>query len=205
MAEESTFRLFVAVLTPDIVKAAIAAAQNELRASLPAHSVGWTRPEQFHLTLKFLGAVPATDADALAQALDAVSAGFGPLQFRAVGVGFFPSPNRPRVIWAGLEETTGQLQDLHEAIEKATQPFTREQPENRFHAHVTIGRVKQAGRHEASLMADWAQRQSGKEYGDWKADSFALVKSQLSSTGAIHIPIHSTPLSAPGKTGLPAS
>ena len=53
------FRLFVAITLPSEVKSRIQEAQGELRRDLPEKGVSWSRPEQFHLTLRFLGNVDA--------------------------------------------------------------------------------------------------------------------------------------------------
>jgi RNA 2',3'-cyclic 3'-phosphodiesterase len=189
MSEES-IRLFVAVPVPAEVRQALAAAQNRLRERLPEKAIGWTRPEQFHLTLKFLGAVKVGDVPALVQALQTASAAFDNLKLRCSGAGFFPTPKRPRVIWVGLEDATSQLGSLQGSVETAVAPFTLEKPENRFHAHVTLGRVKTAGRENIDQMHEWAFRESGRIYGEWIANSIELVRSRLSPNGATHVVLH---------------
>ena len=61
MADESSkeqLRLFVAIPVPEAVRGEIAVAQRELQPLAPRGVVRWTKLEQMHLTLKFLGAVP---------------------------------------------------------------------------------------------------------------------------------------------------
>lgn len=195
MNEDATLRLFVAVMIPDTVREAIAKAQSELRKLIPNAAISWTRPEQFHLTLKFLGTVRAEDVDPLCIALQSVCGAFKPLALKSSGAGFFPSPSRPRVLWAGLEESTAQLPGLHAATESAVAEFTGEKPENRFHAHVTLGRLKQAQRSDVEAIRRWAELQSARVYGCWEADSLALVQSRLSPKGAVYSLLASFPLS----------
>jgi 2'-5' RNA ligase len=52
-------RLFVAIQISDEVRMKMARVQNELRPLAAPDDVRWMKPEQFHLTLKFLGNVPA--------------------------------------------------------------------------------------------------------------------------------------------------
>ena len=104
MADGATFRLFIAVTIPEEIKAKIEEAQAELRRALPAHGVRWTRREQFHLTLRFLGDVDAARVEPLGEAIRAVCRGFGPLHLRAERVGFFPDLRYPRVVWVGVQD-----------------------------------------------------------------------------------------------------
>ena len=109
MAEGERFRLFVAVAIPEVVKAKMEAAQAELRRAVSEHSVRWTRREQFHLTLKFLGDVDAARVEALGEAIRAACRGFGPLHLRAERVGYFPDLRYPRVVWTGVQDQAERL------------------------------------------------------------------------------------------------
>src|ERR1039458_2056675 len=96
MTDIERFRLFIAVTIPEEVKAKIAEAQSELRRALPERSVRWTKREQFHLTLRFLGNVDAPRVEALEEALRAACRGFSALWLSARGIGFFPDLRFPR-------------------------------------------------------------------------------------------------------------
>src|ERR1035441_6027074 len=96
MTDIERFRLFIAVTIPEEVKAKIAEAQAELRRALPERSVRWTKREQFHLTLRFLGNVDALRVEALEETLRAACRGFSPLPVRAPGAGVFPAPRLSR-------------------------------------------------------------------------------------------------------------
>src|SRR5262245_5668081 len=126
------YRLFITIALPDGVKRAIETSQNELRAALPSTSVRWTRPEQFHLTMKFLGGVEAQRLDALNDAMRRACAGSGDLQLRAARIGVFPGARRPRVVWTGVDDREGRLAALQRSIEAATASFTSEPPQETF-------------------------------------------------------------------------
>src|SRR5947209_8229321 len=136
------FRLFVAIQIPEQIKVEMAAAQAELRRQLPERGVTWTKPEQFHLTLKFLGQVEAQRVAALSQQLERACQGFPPLQLRAERVGAFPGLRLPRVFWVGLNDDAGRLAQLHAAVETASRDYTSESSVDKFSAHVTLGRAK---------------------------------------------------------------
>jgi 2'-5' RNA ligase len=180
------FRLFVAILLPTAVKERIKDAQNHLRRAVPKARIGWTRGEQFHLTLKFLGDVEASRVDALKADLGAVAGGFGPLRLRAEGIGFFPSARRPRVVWAGVRDETDQLLRLQSAVETVCAPFSGEPAEGVFTGHVTLGRIKDANRSEGEALVRTIGGMAGLLFGEWTADYIGLMRSELLADGAQH-------------------
>jgi RNA 2',3'-cyclic 3'-phosphodiesterase len=199
MSESEQFRLFIAVAMPEAVKAKIEQAQAELRLALPESNVRWTRREQFHLTLKFLGDVEATRAEALGEALRGACRGFTPLRLRAEGVGGFPDLRRPRVLWTGVRDESEQLLRLQEVVELASRDFTAEQQEEHFSGHVTLARVKGIKRPEAEALAEAAAGMKERLFGQWTTYKVELMRSELSPQGARH-----TTLAAAGLAELPA-
>jgi len=184
--KSENFRLFVALRIPDEVKTGIARAQAELRCKTSAGSVRWTSPDQFHLTLKFLGGVAAARVEDLTAALRAACQGFGPLQLRAETIGFFPNARAPRVLWAGITDPDQSLSRLQKAIEAATAPFNAEPAEGRFLGHITLARIKGARRSEREALKGLVEPVAEQVFGQWTAPEVELIRSQLSSTGAKH-------------------
>ncbi len=178
-----SWRLFVAFSLPEPVKVELLQAQTVLRQALPERGVRWTTPDQFHLTLKFLGNVEAARVNALGQALAGVARSFGALSLRAEGIGFFPGARSPRVIWAGVRDAREDLPRLQQAVEAAVGEFTAEKPEPRFSGHVTLGRVKQLGRREVERLVELSAPFSAKPFGEWVAQELELVRSQLTPAG----------------------
>ena len=64
-AEAARYRLFIALPVPQAVKQEIQLVQERFRRELPEGCARWTRPEQWHLTLRFLGNVDAARVGAL--------------------------------------------------------------------------------------------------------------------------------------------
>lgn len=186
MAIDERFRLFIAVMIPQEVKAKMEAAQEELRRVLPERAVRWTRREQFHLTLKFLGNVEAARVEALGEAIHAACQGFGPLHLRAERVGFFPDLRYPRVAWVGVQDQAEQLPRLQQAIEASTQGFTSEETRERFAGHVTLARIKGIRRPEAEALSKAATGMTDRLFGQWTAYQIELMRSELSPQGARH-------------------
>lgn len=141
-APGASLRLFVALELPDEVRNRLAQTQSEWRAALGSLNASWTRPEDFHLTLRFLGAVPEASVPALIQSLQRVASHCESPSLIAEGLGCFPTPRRPRVAWAGITDEHGSVSALHEMIAAATNSFAAGPEDQRFHAHVTLARFK---------------------------------------------------------------
>lgn len=187
-------RLFVALAAPDGVKAEIEKAQDELRQALPDGSVRWTRPEHFHLTLRFLGNVAVDRVDALSDTLLHACRDFAPMKVRAERIGFFPERGFPRVIWVSVCDEHQQLIRLHRAIQTSTLEFTSEPGENEFAGHITLGRAKKIRRREADTLTGFAARMRQKSFGQWKVDNVELLRSELLPDGARHTVLTTIPL-----------
>lgn len=112
-----------------------------------ASGVRWTPLGNLHITLNFLGDVEDSDLPSVCraaqQAVDDVELRQFPLSI--VGLGCFPKPARPRILWAGVAEGHEQLELLHAALEERFADLGF-RPEGRAYSpHVTLGRVKPDG------------------------------------------------------------
>jgi len=179
-------RLFVAMPMPEAVRNEISGVQQEMQRLVPRDAVRWTKPEQFHLTLRFLGDVPVERVAALQEAVHAVCRGSPALRLRAQGTGFFPNARSPRVIWAGVNDGEGHLVDLQKKIEAVVRLFTKESGTERFAGHVTVGRVKFLKRPEIEKLAEHAQVVKDHLFGEWTANEVELIRSDLLPAGARH-------------------
>jgi len=187
-------RLFIAITVPPEVRKVIGRAQGQLRRDSPQAAIRWTCPEQFHVTLKFLGGVPAEQVEALKTTVSNVSTGFSAIKLSAKGIGFVPSEKRPRVIWAGVGDEGGQLVELHRRIDEAVRPFAPSEKPERFTGHITLGRFKPGFHAAIPKLHDRAAVLGNRQFGSWQALEVELVRSELTSTGAIHTVIASCPL-----------
>jgi RNA 2',3'-cyclic 3'-phosphodiesterase len=182
--ETEGLRLFVAVTLPEAVKEAVMKAQDALRRTAPEGHARWTRRDQLHLTLRFLGDVQAEQVSALTEALQHCSQEFAPLHLRAEAIGFFPDARRPHVVWVGVQDAQDQLRRLQAAVQAATAPFTTEKPELHYAGHVTLGRFKGLRRPDADALAAAAKQASERPFGQWVANEIEIIQSELSPKGA---------------------
>ncbi|HEY1787356.1 MAG TPA: RNA 2',3'-cyclic phosphodiesterase [Verrucomicrobiae bacterium] len=179
-----TLRLFLAIPIPDDVRRELRRLQLELQPLLPPRTVRWTKPEQLHLTLKFLGSVPIANIDALCRAVHAVCDAASPLRLRAEGTGFFPDARSPRVFWVDIKSVDGMLAEFQARLESAVQSFAEKSDEKKYTAHVTLARFeKMRSRDTERLRAAVAV---GETFGEWIAEEVRLIKSALQPSGALH-------------------
>jgi 2'-5' RNA ligase len=147
-------RTFVAVHLPADLRRALAGTQERLRRGPGGRAGRWVRPESIHLTLKFLGDVPATRLDAVYRAVASACAGRASFDLPVAGYGCFPNSRRPRVVWAGLRDTPGgELLALQGAVEAAWAAAGFERDSRPFQAHLTLARINdRAGQSEAVAL-----------------------------------------------------
>lgn len=195
-AGAETCRVFVAIPLPEHVKDRIGRAQEQLRAALPAKAVRWSRREQFHLTLKFLGRVEARRVDQLIASVRGACAGFGVLQLRAGQIGFFPDARRPRVIWTRVRDEEDRLPLLQRAVEAASAGFTSEAPESAFTGHVTLGRCRMI-RGQGEKVRLLAEAMTDEVFGEWTADRVEIIGSDMQPAGSRYTTLASVPLQSP--------
>ena len=188
-------RSFIAIELSENILSAIADLQRQLKNQVPAGTVRWVRPEGIHLTLQFLGDVPAVKINSIAQALTETCAPCQPFSITIGGLGCFPNARRPRVTWVGADEPTGTLAALQKAIERAMVPlgFT---PERRaFHPHLTLGRTKrQATRDQAQALGTLITTTQIPFLGQMNVRQVCLIRSDLRPTGAVYTRLAAAPL-----------
>jgi 2'-5' RNA ligase len=178
-------RAFVAAPLSESLLRELARLERRLEERVPRRSVRWVQPGSIHLTLKFLGDTSTEKLPGITQALAAVARNAPVSTFTVGGIGCFPNTRRPRVVWVGVQEPTGRLAALQDAIEEVLAPFGYE-PEGRgFTPHLTLGRVRRKVRH--SDVTQVGEVVAGTEVGQLAevvADRFELIRSVLRPTGA---------------------
>ena len=167
-------RLFVAIDLPETTKDQVLALREH---DLPPGR--WARRQALHLTLHFIGDVPEAVARAYCRALRQVDA--PAFDLHIAGVGQFPIEERPRVIWAGVQNTP-PLRALYEAVGAAleSEGFRRER--RRFHPHITLMRFKKPLRR--GLASRWLQAHLDFHAEPARIDKFTLFESELKPSGA---------------------
>lgn len=184
MSGTNSYRLFIAIPLPEAVKAELARVQHELCAELPPHSASWTKLDNLHLTLRFLGGVSAERVAELEHNLRGTVAGFGELDLLCERFGCFPDLRFPRVIWAWVHDGDEKLAALAQRVNEAVAPFAERPAENSFTGHITLARPKQIRRAEVERLAKFVESSAGRRFGAWRATGLELLRSELSQGGS---------------------
>lgn len=177
-------RCFVAIPLPADVREGVAAVQRQAREACGSVDMRWIAPTSMHLTLKFLGNVPADRLDAIREVLTSCVAGSHLPRVSLSGVGAFPSPRRAQVVWLGVAEGAAAVGDLAAAIDGTLAPLGFEPEARPFAAHLTLGRVR-APRRGADLRGALAAL-CRVHAGSWTPHSVVLYESHLRPSGAVH-------------------
>lgn len=171
-------RLFVAIDLPDDLVDAFSTLED---ASLDAR---WTPPEQFHLTLRFIGAVDEDKAQVIAEKLSQIDS--PPFEVSGEGLDVFPSRRRPRVLVARIHATP-PLTSLQSRIDEKLLELGIEQDRKPFNPHVTFARPKASPREVRVYM----KKHLDFQFAPFVVERFHLYKSDLGPSGAVHTVLRS--------------
>jgi 2'-5' RNA ligase len=197
----TTTRTFVGIAIPPSQGEKLARLQERLAQAIPG--VRWSASSPFHMTLAFLGDVRDGDLNAVCTAVAEACSPFPAFDLQLQGVGVFPSPARPRVIWAGLLAPDGSpLFDLYKAITKGLTRVGHRPEGDRFTPHATLGRIRQDRRgslvHDLTAALQPVLTWSG---GSFPVSEVVTFASTLSPEGPVYAPLARSPLS--GKKTTP--
>jgi len=178
-------RIFIAIPLPERLLTRLNDVEYRLQGKVSHRSVRWVKPEGVHLTLKFLGDTPRNEIPTIEEALTVVARNAPSFTLTAEGLGCFPSPGRPRVLWVGVTEPTGRLRVLYEAVEEAMTALGYKPERHSFTPHLTLGRVRRgASREDRELISETVTGTRVGELTTFEADRFELIQSELKPSGA---------------------
>lgn len=190
----SLLRAFIAVEIPPDIHKAIESETALLRAKLDSSLVRWVPTGNIHLTLKFLGDVSPANIEMLSQMLSVEVRQHDSFTIKFGGLGVFPNPRRPRVIWIGIQAPAG-LEALQHGIEAATATLGYPAEKRPFSPHLTIGRVKQkTGSADIQRIRTSLEETKVSALGSAQVSAVHLFKSDLKPTGAVYSRLFSAPL-----------
>lgn len=183
MGVMATKRLFIALTLPlPVIEALVAVAQ-------PLPDVTWTKPDQLHITLRFLGDVDSSRQEAIVAGLAQIRV--APFILPVEGLGTFPPSRPPRVLWAGVGNGHPRLFQLRQRIDDALLSTGLDLDVRTFHPHATLGRCGEAA---APAVAHWLHASREFVGPPFRVESFDLYESQLRPAGAVHTLTRAFPL-----------
>jgi 2'-5' RNA ligase len=173
-------RTFIAIDLDPEIKKTLSLLVDELDKG--HKNIKWVKPEGMHLTLKFLGEIGREKITEIENILKTISKKYRPFLLKFKGTGCFPpGMKNPSVLWVGIEEEealTALQAQLEEELEKLGFPRERRQ----FHAHLTLGRVKNLFNLKETLSL--LEKYRDRNFGEMKAEKISFIQSTLKTTGA---------------------
>ena len=174
-------RVFIAVDIDDQkIISHIVSIGREIKAS-GAH-VKLVEPENIHITLKFLGEIQEKDLEIVNSIVSESVEGIKKFYINMVGVGAFPTPKNPRVIWVGVSEGAQELTNLAVKVSSQLERLGFRKENRPFSPHVTICRVKRYNPRLKELI----KRYEDQEFGKFLVKEVRVKQSKLTPQGPIY-------------------
>jgi 2'-5' RNA ligase len=181
-----TMRTFIAIEVPEKIRKQIDdVITDEKKRGLP---IKWVQYENLHITLKFLGEIDENKKREITPVLQEIANKVTPFHISLEGIGCFPTPKNPRVVWVGVIQGKDPLCAIVQNVETALSCYGFKQ-EKRFHPHLTIGRIK-----KVCNIVEILERQVASE--PFLIDSIVLFKSTLKPEGPTYEVLQKFPFGA---------
>lgn len=157
------------------------------RPGLPPAS--WTKPESWHLTLRFLGEIEEAAAARFAEAVAAAAGALEETSLPPGGPVVFPPRGRPRVVGIGFAPGPGleAIASVARAAERAARSIGCAPEDRAFRPHVTLARLREPW--SARSVEAFRAAASGWPFPAWRVCGLVLYSSRLLPSGAVHTPV----------------
>ena len=186
-------RSFIAIELPDDIKRELGQLQARLRTD--RIRVRWVDPGSIHLTLKFLGDIPASSIEPVGCVLADCASVVAPFRLGISKLGAFPGFRRAQVVWVGLCGDLDSVRRLQGLIEAALSPLGFPAENRPFSPHLTLGRVgDDVSPEDRSRLGEVVEKTVFECRGAFRVESLVFMKSQLTNHGAIHTRLSSAEL-----------
>ena len=180
-------RLFTGIDIPRDIAAHLTRLIEHLR---PGAHVKWTATYNLHITTKFIGEWPEERVDELVDRLRSVT-NRQPIAIRVEGLGWFPNPHNPRILWAGVQADPG-LAQLAAETDAALSQLGIPAETKKFSPHLTLARIKEPV--PLSPIRQSIAQLPSVEFGSFVADRFHLFHSKPGPSGSIYTKLADLPL-----------
>ncbi len=154
--------------------------------------VKWMRPEEMHITIKFLGELDNRDLVRVSEELRKACSEVEPFSASLNGLGTFPKNKAPRVIWAGVDEGREYFEQLYQQLDRALIELGVPQEGKAYTPHLTLGRVGKGA--DVELLTKTLQQAAPEMQGVFEVDEVILYTSIREKGGFIYEPIDTVEL-----------
>jgi 2'-5' RNA ligase len=180
----ASLRAFVALDLDPMSLRRVARVADRLRMGSGAPSATWVLPAQMHVTLKFMGALPADAVEALGKALRPLADGKNAPKACALRLAAFPSVEDAEVVVVELDDTSGGVRKLAEKVARVTSKLGTADDDRSFRPHVTLARLKRP-----YDSRKWMRRELVEGAGECRASHITLYRSDPGVAGSIYVPL----------------
>ncbi|MGI9467282.1 MAG: RNA 2',3'-cyclic phosphodiesterase [Rubripirellula sp.] len=185
-------RSFIAIkLAPDVNRNSTRMLQR-LRQS--NDGIKWVPTDNLHLTLKFLGDVDNTEVPDVCNVIHRVCSNHAPFHLDFGGTGGFPSRERPRILYAGINDASGALTKIVSQLETSLAELGFKQEPRDYVPHLTLGRTRSTSKLANSDVMDRLAAEQDTELGGMLVSSLQLVASFLDKSGPTYQIMDTIPL-----------
>ncbi|MBI4654914.1 MAG: RNA 2',3'-cyclic phosphodiesterase [Nitrospirae bacterium] len=181
-------RCFISVELPEELKKNIYVYVEKLKAA--GVDVKWVRPENLHLTLKFLGDTTEERLKSINERLISLAKAHDRFYLQISGAGAFPNIKYPKVIWLGVYDSEEIIKLQHD-IDESMAGLGFEKDDKQFAPHLTIGRVKSMRNKDALIKELITLKEV--DFGKIGVINITLMKSELKPGGAEHFKLSEIP------------
>lgn len=179
-------RTFFAVDIEEEIKTSISLLINRFQKM--EKNIRWVKTENIHLTIYFFGEVQDNDLNELEIILQNVVKGLQPFTVTVKGLSAFPSVERPRVVWIGVQNPMRELNAIFDGINSGlleTELKIKKDVKG-YTPHLTIGRVK--GKYDKRIITE-IQDERDTKFGTFRVENIILYQSILRREGPIYKPL----------------
>ncbi len=176
-------RLFIALPVNGIVRESLKPTFDFLMTH--EHLIKTVSPENYHITVKFLGECDGNVAKAIESTFMEIATPTGEIPFTLRGLGTFPDSRRPTVVWAGLITDMEKFTVIHKNVEKFAANFRFREEKRDFTPHLTVARVK-SGRKITGDLMKYIEKNKDTNFGDSFFKRLSLFSSRLTPDGPIY-------------------
>lgn len=184
-------RIFLSVGVGAKIRQRVLDLQGSLSETLSG--VRWVDEESLHVTLLFLGEVDELDLVSICRIAKEVGKKLPPFTMEVGGMGCFPNPRRPKVLWVGITEGGEDLQRMHESLESPLMEngcYRRE--ERAYSPHLTLGRV--TGEDESVNWSELLGEHESWQGGTIMVEEILVMSSELRRDGPVYSVVGRAPL-----------
>jgi 2'-5' RNA ligase len=189
MPENGADPVFVALSLPDVARTRLSELCSALRFPARATEARFVEPENYHVTLRFLGSLSPSVIDGVANRIRTLGSEAQAPSCGYVGCAGLPRRGRAHVFVATLSDPVGALTRLYQSLSDSLLDMGIPNEQRPFHPHVTLARFKKATDVRGLVAVARAPQE------EWAPHAVMLYRSQRRRSGVRYVPLAQQPFS----------